>query len=144
MLNLEIGIDDVERLLARAGHAIPLRIEGGRLIAKKFGVDVAVGPPLCNANTGEVDLRLEVVGAFRGSLGRMAAKKVLFGKLRGLDLPELTVDEGRSPLRLDGRGLLRRRAPAYADYSVAELLFRQDGGRGVVALRAVAADDATG
>lgn len=123
---------------------MPLRIESGRVIANKLGVDVAVGPARCDVSTGAIELPLEVVGAFGGVLGRLAAKKLLFGKLRGLDLPELTVDEGRSSLRLDGTTLLRRLAPAYADYAVAELLFRQDCGRGVVALRAVAADDATG
>ena len=84
-------------------------------------------------------VRSGVVGAFGGALGRMAAKKLLFGQLRRPDFPELTVDEGRSVLLLDGKRLLRRVAPVCAEYALSELSFVENSGRGVVVLRAIAA-----
>ena len=138
MLKLEVALEDVESALARMGTVISLRIGGGKVFATKLGVEVAIGPATCDVKQGLVILPIEVVdapGAFLG--GKAVAKKVLFGKLRATGVPELSVDDARSALVLDGKRLLGRVAPAFADYAVTELTFVDRGARGAVVLQAV-------
>ena len=140
MLRLEIGLSDLERLIEPKLGPVPLRIEGERLIAKRFGVDVTLGPAHCDTSRGLVVLPIEVIGAIGGAIGRSAAKGMLFGKLRKLSIPGVSLDEAQSALVLDSKSLLARLAPRFADYTLTELTFVGGEPRGSVSLAASATE----
>ncbi|HTF89606.1 MAG TPA: hypothetical protein VK843_14425 [Planctomycetota bacterium] len=134
MLRLEISLEDLERIVERRFDPVPLHISEGRLHAKKFGAELALGPVQCEVSRGMLVLPLEIVGAIGGALGRAAARAVIFSKLQKVRIPELSVDDARSALLLDSRLLLGRLGPGFADYHLSELSFVDKEARGLVVL----------